>query len=318
MMHKNNFQECLDAMFLSQAPKIPGKGEDNFCCLCQVSQTSAIVSVFDGCGGLGGRKYPGFKNHTGAYVASRLASGALHDWYEKTHDTDWKSSRELCESLNRYLMKNLSLGPVYGKNNQRLRGAMVRDFPATAAIALARWENGKVVLHIIWAGDSRVYLLDEQGLAQITADDSENQDALDNLTNDGELTNLLSSDGNYTLHYKRLVLNGPAMVFAATDGCFGYIPSPMEFEYTVVKAMAEAKSINDLKSRLTAEFRSVTGDDFALCCMSFFCDSFQGMQKLALPRVQLLEQEYLPVLRADRDSVQRLWARYRGNYERYL
>ena len=45
----------------------------------------AVAAVFDGCGGIGSRKYPRFMDHTGAYMASRAASGALHDWF---HETD--------------------------------------------------------------------------------------------------------------------------------------------------------------------------------------------------------------------------------------
>lgn len=314
---EKQFLDCLDFVCLTQGPAIPGKGEDDFCCLYRPN--AAVVSVFDGCGGLGGRQYPGFRDHTGAYVASRLASGAMYDWLERYQNTHWESGSALVQSISSYLKGNLVMGPAYGKSELKLRGAMARDFPTTVAIALACWEAGQVVLHILWAGDSRVYLLDGDGLAQMTLDDSQNTDALDNLTNDGELTNLMAGDERkYRLHYKRHVVTGPTLVFAATDGCFGYIPSPMEFEYTVAKLLLESRSVNEYKRTLNRSFQSTAGDDFAFGCMGFFCETFEGVRALVQPRVRLLERDYLPQLRRDRSADRQLWERYRGNYERYL
>lgn len=110
-------------------------------------------------------------------------------------------------------------------------GSMVRKFPTTLALAYAEKEEDAIKIHLLWAGDSRVYLLDEKGLAQLTRDDTDVEDAFENLTNDGPMNNVLSSDGNYGINYKSVLLSTPTIVFAATDGCFGYIPTPMEFEY---------------------------------------------------------------------------------------
>lgn len=313
---KAEFHEYLDALFCSQAPAIPNAGEDSFCCLRQ--ENSALVAVFDGCGGLGSRRYPGFKDHTGAWVAARLACGAVHDWYRRHDEDAWGSSRALLESLNAYLKTGLEKGPAHGNSQLRIGGSMVRDFPTTLAMALTRLENEKLITHVIWAGDSRVYLLDSKGLAQLTADDSEECDAFDNLSNDGELTNLLSSDGNYTLHYKRLTLTEPTLVFAATDGCFGYIPSPMDFEYTLCRSIVETKTVNALRERLREEFKKTAGDDFALSFMSFLAGSYEGIRQLAAARAEVLEEGYIRPLTRDRSCARELWQKYRREYERYL
>ena len=54
----------------------------------------------------------------------------------------------------------------------------------------------------MWAGDSRVYVLYEKGLLQMTVDDLDVSDAMKNLSADGALTNVISSDGNYEVHGK--------------------------------------------------------------------------------------------------------------------
>lgn len=310
---KADFFEVLDALFCAQAPAAANAGEDCFCCLKQ--EHSALVAVFDGCGGLGSRKYPGFRDHTGAWVASRLACGAVHDWYRK-HDRDaWQDGEQMTGSLNRFLKEGLSRGPAYGNSQLRIRGSMVRDFPSTLALALARLEEDVRTVHVVWAGDSRVYLLDSQGLAQLTQDDSEVTDAFENLTRDGELTNLLSSDGKYTLHYKCLKLTEPALIFAATDGCFGYIPSPMDFEYTLCRAIADSKTVNILRKTLRERFLETAGDDFALCCMGLNFGSYGAIREMAKLRMQTLEATCLP---RNRSQAQRLWEAYRPGYNRYL
>lgn len=310
------FREHLDALFCVQAPAIPNAGEDSFCSL--LGENSALAAVFDGCGGLGALRYPGFQDHTGAWVASRLACGAVHDWYRRHGEDPWANARELLESLNAYLKKGLAKGPAHGNNRLRLGGSMVRDFPTTLALALARLEKGELAVYVVWAGDSRVYLLDSRGLAQVTLDDSEEADAFDNLSNDGELTNLLSSDGNYALHCKRLVLTEPTLVFAATDGCFGYIPSPMEFEHTLCRSILDSESVNALREKLRKELKKTAGDDLALACMSFFAGSYQGIRQLAEARAEVLERDYISRLNRDRGSARELWEKYRRDYGRYL
>lgn len=320
MKGKNITQFCdqLDTMFLIAEEMIDKHGEDSFCCAYQ--SDSAMISVFDGCGGLGSRTYPGFKGHTGAYMASRLVSGAIHTWYRDTHDHHWESPENMLTSLNEYLVKVYSIGASYAESNLKIRGSMVRDFPTTAAIALAQQDSEGILLHIIWAGDSRVYLMDAAGLAQLTKDDVDSEDALSNLSDDGALTNILSSDGKYTLHYRCLKIDRPTVVFAATDGCFGYIPSPMEFEYTLLNALEESRTAEEFKKYLKKSFHDVAGDDFALGLMSFFYGTFENLKNSFVDRTIHLEKKYIIPLQDNRSSAftQQLWQEYRCEYERYL
>ena len=78
-----NIQEQLDTLFVVSGEMIENNGEDNFCCLS--GGCSSIAAVFDGCGGLGAKTYAGFQGHTGAYVSSRLMSGAVYDWFLDTN-----------------------------------------------------------------------------------------------------------------------------------------------------------------------------------------------------------------------------------------
>ena len=67
------FYSALDTMLLTEQGVTPTGGEDSF--MRSLGADSAIVGVFDGCGGLGARTYPGLGKHTGAYLSARAASG---------------------------------------------------------------------------------------------------------------------------------------------------------------------------------------------------------------------------------------------------
>lgn len=310
------FEDKLDTMLLISGEMIENHGEDSFCCLQE--KCSALVSVFDGCGGLGSRTYPEFQGYTGAYMASRLVSGAVCDWYRAMVGDVSHDSEEALTQLKEYIRKVFALAESYTENSFRICGSMVRDLPTTAAIAIAQEQKAGLVLHVIWAGDSRVYRMDARGLAQLTKDDVDIGDALSNLTEDGVLTNVLSSDGRYELHYKRLAIEEPTVVFAATDGCFGYISSPMEFEHMILRALDAAQTPEEFREQVSARISEVAGDDYALGMMSFLYGSFANLKAGFVTRRKELERKYISPLQADHsdDLVRRLWQEYRRDYER--
>jgi len=314
---QKNFFDCFDAMFLVCEDMIKENGEDSF--YCAYCADAAVVSVFDGCGGLGARIHPEFRNHSAAYIASRLASGAVHDWFHDTSAHEWKNEEEVSFSLKDYFSRAYSIGCAYAQNNSKIRGSMVRDFPTTGAIALAQNSRAGLTLYFAWAGDSRVYLLDQDGLAQLSRDDLDGEDAFSNLTDDGALTNLLSSDGNYTIHCRKISLIKPAIIFSATDGCFGYFPSPMEFEYAVLKQLLAADSLTMFQQEIRRAFLETAGDDFTIGLMCFNYGTFQEMKHSFFQREARLKKLLAPLHNSqdDKDRLA-LWQKYRLNYERYF
>ncbi|MCI7098821.1 MAG: protein phosphatase 2C domain-containing protein [Lachnospiraceae bacterium] len=317
-LRKTRFKDKLDTIFLINQDIIENCGEDSY--YCAYSKSSAIISVFDGCGGLGSRTYQSFKGHTGAYMASRVVSGAVHDWYHTFFNTEWTSRDQLIDSINHYFTKAYDICSARELENLRIRGSMVRDYPTTAAIALAEDQDHEISVHVLWAGDSRVYFLDSRGLAQITEDDTDSEDAMDNLFSDGVLTNLLSSDRQYEIHYKNIKIDRPTVVFAATDGCFGYIPTPMEFEYYLLKTMLDSENPQIFRHQLHDYFAEYAGDDFTFGFMSFFYGSYEAMGKSFKERVKEMEREYICRLgdeRNEKDAAE-LWRKYKPGYERHM
>ena len=313
------FYNALDTMLFVNQGVTPTGDEDNL--MRSLGASSAIVGVFDGCGGLGSRTYLDLSGHTGAYIASRTASGAVYDWFQHLQELPQFPGQEaLLGSLREHLTQGFAVVSAYGTTEMRMRGSMVRDFPTTAAIALAHEDKHGVLVHIIWAGDSRVYLIDSDGLAQLTEDDLGGENAMSNLTHDGALTNVLSSDGNYTLHHKCIRVDKPTIIFAATDGVFGYVQTPMEFEWMLLRILSDAESPEIFESRFKAILAEVAGDDFSFNMMSFYFGSFDVMRHAFENRARLLEQRYVKPLRAERteERMQQFWQEYRVSYERYL
>lgn len=320
MLSKENrqFEACLDTIqVISKAAK-ENLGEDSF--YCAQGKKSAIISVFDGCGGLGARKYDTFQGHTGAYIASRIVSGAIHDWYHDNCDKRWKNKQDLLFSVNGYIQNAYKICEQYATERMKIKGSMIRKFPTTFAMAYAEYDGEFIIVHILWAGDSRIYLLDEEGLAQVSKDDTDVEDALENLMNDGAMNNVLSSDGNYVLNYKAIRLKKPGLIFAATDGCFGYVPSPMEFEYILLKSLIKNSTPENFKKSLRSTLAQYAGDDLALGMMSFFYSSYDNTRKQLADRFDFITHNYIALLNKERsdDITQKLWKNYKIRYERYL
>ena len=318
-MGKSTFSDKLDTIFVMSAEAIDDHGEDNFCCI--TSGKTAILGSFDGCGGLGSRVYGEFQGKSGAYLSSRLASGAICDWYMNKATEAIPGSQEIITGMREYLMKNYDTCESMTGTGLKIKGSMVRKLPTTAAIALAS-EHGEqaIGIDVVWAGDSRVYMLNSKGLVQLSEDDLDDVDPFINLSSDAVLTNVLSSDGNFVLHHKAYEFEMPCIIISATDGCFGYLTSPMEFEYLLLNAIESTNSPIELRQKLQEEIVDITGDDSTLGFMSFGYGSFEDMKNDFIGRKYDLEKKYIDEINRNRGSVdlKSMWQEYRASYERYL
>ena len=320
MAEVNSFTGHIDKVFRVAEPAIPGEGEDGYYC-CR-NDKRAIVAVFDGCGGLGSRRYTAFNGHTGAYISSRIASGAAHDCFHLTGKMPDKSGRTFYTEYIKLLEEGFSMAADMCSHEQSMiRGALVRDFPCTAAMAYVSSGEGGVTVDCMWAGDSRVYLLNRNGLQQMTVDDLDVSDAMENLSADSALKNVLSSDGRYMIHRRIIRLNNPGIVFAATDGCFGYMNSPMEFEYALIGCLVESDTQVVFEEKMHDVFMRHAQDDFTFGGIVIGFSSFDDMRKNYEKRYEQLRKEYIdPIRKAeDADTVRRmLWEQYRGQYEHFI
>jgi serine/threonine protein phosphatase PrpC len=321
--------------------KIPDQGEDADPIL-RDGPDLGLLGVFDGMGGAGGTVYETPEGRrTGAYLGSRIARDVVEQRMLDLLEPDWHlngraAARNLQHSVQQALKQRLQeLNPAPSS----LRSRLIRALPTTMAlVALQRTQPGGPTWagHVFWAGDSRAYVFESRGASQLSTDDLRDPgDALANLRRDSVVSNALSADTEFHINYRRVELRSPFLVVCATDGCFGYVPTPMHFEYLVLSHLLEARNTEAWSSALQAEIAAVTGDDAAMSMLGVGAD-LKEFQKLFAPRVGQLASDFIEpldelsdaVTRAEQelralqsrqlDEMTQRWSRYKLEYERYL
>jgi serine/threonine protein phosphatase PrpC len=321
--------------------KIPDQGEDSDPIL-RDGPDLGLLGVFDGMGGAGGTVYETPEGRrTGAYLASRIARDVVEQRMLDLLEPDWHlngkaAARNLQHSIQQALKQRLQeLNPAPSS----LRSRLIRALPTTMAlVALQRIQLGGPTWagHVFWAGDSRAYVFESRGASQLSTDDLRDPaDALANLRRDSVVSNALSADTEFHINYRRVELRSPFLVVCATDGCFGYVRTPMHFEYLVLSHLLEARNTEAWSSALQAEIAAVTGDDAAMSTLGVGADLIE-FQELFAPRVGELASDFIEPLDELSDAVTRAeqelralqsrqlnemtekWNRYKSDYERYL
>lgn len=322
--------------------KIPGQGEDSDP-IVRHGRELGLVAVFDGMGGAGGTVYETLEGpRTGAYLASRLARDVVEKRMISMLDPEWNldgeaAAQDLQRSVRSALQARLTelKAPPSG-----LRSRLLRALPTTMALgALQRHEPGgdRWTCHLLWAGDSRVYVFRPgSGAHQLTADDIRDRgDAMANLREDSVVSNAMSADTDFVVHHRQIELTAPFLLVAATDGCFGYVPSPMHFEHLVLAALRDSRDTRGWSAAIQAAVSAVTGDDAAMATLGVGADH-DGFRALFARRTAELEQRWigplddldtelreqerkLEELRTTRRQRQaQLWAAYKPGYEEFL
>lgn len=304
-----NFLDVVGTHFLICEEKIAGHGEDSG--LEEFNECAGIIGVFDGCGGLGAMAYPQMQSKTGAYLSSRIVSAAVKEWFEDGCQRGTWDSEALKSWIADYMEYCV---PNCGDTALRIKGSMVRTLPTTMAVIACGYEAGKLYTRHIWAGDSRTYMLRPQGLMQISRDDVEGEDALSNLSNDGVLTNVVSADGAYTLHSRDISPKVPCVAIAATDGCFGYLSSPMLFEYILIDTLLRAKNVTEWRQMLLQELGQYSEDDYTLSMAVFGYEDFESLQMDYTARKKTLLRIIQQFDAADEDGKAAVWNNYCKHY----
>ncbi len=304
-----------DCFFSFCGEKEKDNGEDSL--VYALNESMALLGVFDGCGGSGAGRYAGVRNKSGAYLASRAAAGAFLDWFNGLDPQKEPDVRDVKWMVKRYLKTCYANGGE--DTGGMLMGRMSKKLPTTAAAALCRPARSGVDVQLFWAGDSRVYLLDSEGLAQLTEDDLGGIDAMRNLSEDGVLTNVINLTRDFSIHTARLTMGRPGLLFAASDGCFGYLSTPMEFEYLLLSTLQSAASIDEWEKSLAAAIGKVAGDDYTLCGFSWNFGSLDNMKRQLAGRTNLVYRNYIRGLDScSKEEKLLLWEHYRDHYHRLL
>jgi hypothetical protein len=322
-----------------------------------------LVGALDGLGGAGGElvKLPDDgTERTGAWVASRRTREVVRTVYgEMIQQARSPSSAGASDNVYDYDQMNGTpairrpfdfpakvreaikadltrfAAQTHAGGSGLLRSKMIKTLPTTLAVAW--YDLSEHEYTAIWAGDSRVYCLHPDrhvGLQQVTTDDLKtNADAMENLIADALMSNCVSASTDFVLHERRLQLPPRCVLLAATDGCFGYVRTPLHFEYLLLSTMQQARGWHEWNEKLTAEIVRITGDDSTLSaavigwpdfdsCRVAYADRFDWCARRVhayddrLAKVGEMERG-LGQAREELATTRReLWEEYRKTYER--
>lgn len=287
----NNENTDVNCNYISiNIPKKKDKGEDADPLIYR-HDNLAFVGVFDGMGGSGSTEYTTPNGiHTGAYFASRKVCKTCKEYINEATsdvlDIDMQSKR-IKEDLTQCMEQ-------YGIKPSGLRSAIIRILPTTLAIIGAYTEGNNTHITSYWCGDSRNYILTKQGLLQVSEDDlSKKQDPLENLRNDESLSNCICQDKPFTIHVKDCgVYTEPIMIISATDGCFGYLKSPMHFEYLLLSTLVSSQNSKEWQDKLESYLKTISGDDFSLG-IAMIDGNFMYWRNNMVDRFSVLKNKYI-------------------------
>ena len=303
----------------------PGQGEDSS--VAEADRHGGFLCVADGCGGSGARRYEKLDRQSEAYVAARLATDCVRTWASGMDGhalpPDAARARAQADALRDTLTRRLRAFHDAHRNDTATRIVMrglQRTLPTTLCVALIDARRPDALLcEFYWAGDSRGYVLTGSGLRQCTADHvAKYADPLENLYRDAKLVNVVSADSDFTIEAYGLALPKPCLVLTATDGAFGYLPTPMEFELLLLNTMQAATSFESWQRRLNGALTRLASDDCTLALAAFGFETFGDMQAHYAPRRAALQAGFVTPVRRRRQSVdfaRGLWAEYRKGYE---
>lgn len=327
--------------FAFNLAKVPGEGEDADPIL-RDREDGGLVAVFDGMGGAGGTVYQTPDGpRTGAYLASRGVRDVVEKRMLELLEADGElDGAGVAEDLRRRIEQALQMrlselhAPASG-----LRSRLLRALPTTMALAVVQrtapagrqWTG-----HLFWAGDSRAYLLSpESGVQQLTTDDIRDRgDALTNLREDSVISNAISADTTFVINQQAVEVDTPFFLMAATDGCFGYLPSPMHFEELILRTLVESPDPQEWSAALQAGISSVTGDDAAMAVLGVGADHDEFTTLFAARTLAVqgelnhldrigddiarLETQLAAARTEHQERTTEYWATYREKYEEFL
>lgn len=284
----------LSFCFMSEKKADNGEDSDP---LLLIKDSFAVVGVFDGMGGAGSAMHVmGGDEKTGAYFASRKVKQATESFFAQLacdKNNSIIQSDTIADDLKTRIKSAFDLlrKECPPKVKSGLKSAMIKEFPTTLSVALLqRTDNARSVVSL-WAGDSRNYLLTSKGLFQISIDDLEAKgDPFENLSSDSPLSNQICADRDFVIN-KLLVdiKEDQFVVFSATDGCFGYYPTPLHFEDALLRNLSKATTEQDWMQFLKEEFHNVAADDTSMSCVIYGFDDFNALKNSLIDRTHFVE-----------------------------
>ncbi len=196
-------------------------------------------------------------NMTSAYYASRIAM--VRYVFYSLHTQVFDPSNAL-----NFVLKGFFDAKNAWKLTSPPKSGSKRILPTTLiAINISNQEGKEIDVNVNWVGDSRAYLLSNDGLKILS---------VDNENNNTEITNYISAEEKCVCHMCSLnfKFEKPCILFVASDGIFDNVTN-IELEYLLLANLAEANSMEEFKEKFQSHYAKGKTDD---CTMSLLASGF--------------------------------------------
>ena len=248
--------------------------------------------------------FSGYKNaKRSGYFASRIASTLLLNvvlaegeqgigkLVQRFTDASAKERAALGTELGERYARCITDGMRRVAENANLiyesKSSGMALLPTTVSLTLcAEGDNGVNAL-FVWAGDSRGYVWNADGLKQATADHESAE----------VMTNIISLRAPFYLSCKFMALSEPCVVFNASDGCFDCFTAPIDFEYCLLDAMTRAETLDAFLESMRAFFAANSSDDSSTLAMATFgYPDYTALRAAAKARLKRIHETYIDPL----------------------
>lgn len=117
------------------------------------------------------------------------------------------------------------------------------------------------------------------------------------------------------LHEKKICCSDPCVVMTATDGCFGYVESPIHFEILLLDTLLQSYCIEDWQEKLFGILKKISADDYTMCLAGFGYATFDELRATFEKRHEFLMKAYLSKWNKSSEEQQRkMWLEYAEDY----
>ena len=269
---------------------------------CSPYLSNNLIVVCDGCGGAGGFNHKVDKNLIDSFEKIKEVvlpestdeefNLIIRDYFEPIFDGPdvertsafWAS--RIAMSRYAYYMKTSPIvnldecknfvkkGMVDVKNKFNLNEPEVssqRMLPTTmVSIFVKNEDENNIDIDVNWAGDSRAYVLNKDGLKQLSIDDE---------SKDGGLTNYFSGRDDFEtkINHREYKLEKPCVIFVCSDGLFDNFKS-LDFEYILLQGLECSASMEEYKTFLMNFYNSHKDDDCTMSLLSFGFADYEGIK----------------------------------------
>jgi serine/threonine protein phosphatase PrpC len=280
----NRISNADQLCFTFNVPKEVDNGEDADPVLL-LCNNRCFISVCDGMGGAGSSIYNcEGRNRTGAYLSSRIVNQSAKSFFQNIiEDDSFEINLNSNGDLKKRFINDLQNELLKHKKDSesKLKSKLLKQLPTTFSGLFIKQQNEQLIIDSIWVGDSRNFIYTKaNGLQQLTKDDLKQEiDPYENLTKDSPLNNIISAEGDFQIRHRNFIVKTPCFFFTATDGCFSYFNTPMQFEFALCESISNANSIDDFKNNFEERVRQIAGDDFSMSFVAFGYNSFKEIKE---------------------------------------